>query len=247
MISGAAVAFFEGERRRALVAGFLLGAVFMGHLLVIHLRPSGTSVTDLAIYGTCLVPLALALGRPAYGRYLVAAGFVVAAIVVPPVALLPLAQPPSSMIASINEAAAYIRDIKRQVVVVFHDNRAHPLTIEALALYTGQLPPVVGGSSWLREQFLGNARLLSDPHDTRELLPAIMRGDVIIWGSAPGAPAAETYFPELKSLTDNEQGVLRTFEIEQGSHTAHIGYLPAPCVTARTAASLPDPRCGPSR
>ena len=71
----------------------------------------------------------------------------------------------------------------------------HLATIEALALYTGQLPPVVGGSSSLRERFLGGTHILSDPRDPRELVPAIMRGDVIMWGSAPGTPAAETYFP----------------------------------------------------
>jgi hypothetical protein len=47
------------------------------------------------------------------------------------------------------------------------------------------------------------------------------RGDVIMWGSRPGAPLAETYYPNLKLLTDDQQAVLRTFETEPGGHTAH--------------------------
>jgi hypothetical protein len=244
MIGGAAVAFLTGDRRQAIVAGMLLGGMLIGHVLVISLRPSGTSVIDLAIYGTCLIPLGLAIGRSARRGYVAAAALVIAAIVVPPVAFLPPPQPLSSMMARINEAAAYVRSLKRPVLVVIHDNRAHPLTIEALALYTGQLPPVAGGSSSLRERFLGDTRILSDPRDPRELVAAIMRGDVIMWGSAPGAPAAKTYFPDLKLLTDDKQAILRTFEIEQGSHTAHIGYLPAACFTITSApGSTPDPGC----
>jgi hypothetical protein len=227
-IGGVAAAFLNGQRRQAMVAGTILGAVLIGHVLVITLRPSGTSVIDLAIYGTCLIPVGLAIGRPERRGYVAAAALVIATIVIPPVAFLPPPQPPSSMMARINEATTYVRSLKRPVLVVFHDNRAHPLTIEALALYTGQLPPLVGGSSSLRERFLGDTHILSDPRDPRELVPAIMRGDVIMWGSAPGAPAAETYFPDLKLLTGDKQAILRTFEIEQGSHTAHIGYLPAP-------------------
>jgi hypothetical protein len=244
MTGGAAVAFLDGDRRRAMVAGTLLGAVLIGHVFVISLRPSGTSVIDLAIYGTCLIPLGLAIGRAARRGYVAAAALVIAAIVIPPVAFLPPPQPRSSMMARINEAAAYVRSLKRPVLVVFHDNRAHPLTIEALALYTGQLPPVVGGSSSLRERFLGDTHILTDPSDPRELVPAIMRGDVIMWGGAPGAPAAETYFPDLKLLTSDKQAILRTFEIEEGSHSAHIGYLPAPCFPIRGAAgSTQDPSC----
>jgi hypothetical protein len=229
MVTGAAYAFLNGRKRRSVVAGMLLGAVLIGYIIVIILRPSGTSVIDLAIYGTCLIPLGLAIACATGGGYAAAAVLVIAAIVVPPVGFLPPPQPQSSMMVQINEAAAYVRSLKRPVLVVLHDNRAHPLTIEALALYTGQLPPVVGGSSWLREPFLGATRILSDPRDPRDLVPAIMRGNVIIWGSAPGAPAAETYYPDLKLLTGDKQAVLRTFEIEPGSHTAHIGYLPASC------------------
>ncbi len=85
------------------------------------------------------------------------------------------------MMVRINQATAYVRSLKRPVLVVIHHNSAHPLTIEALALFTGQLPPVAGGSSPLRERFLANTRILSDPHD---LVLAITRGDVIMWGSA---------------------------------------------------------------
>jgi hypothetical protein len=229
MIGGVTSGFVDGQRRRSMVASMLLGAVLIGHFVVIRLRPSGTSVIDLAIYGTCLIPLGLAMGRVTRRGYIAAAAFVIAAIIIPPVVLLPPSRPPSSMIGRINEAAAYVRSLKRPVLVVFHDNRAHPLTIEALALYTGQLPPVASGSSPLREQFLGVARILTDPRDPRELVRAIHAGDVIIWGSAPGAPGAETYYPDLKLLTGDKQAVLRTFEIERGSHTAHIGYLPTSC------------------
>jgi hypothetical protein len=62
---------------------------------------------------------------------------------------------------------------------------------------------------------------------------------VIIWGSAPGAPLAEASYPHLRLLTDNGQTVLRTFEIAPGSHTAHIGYLPAPCATPMSGAGCP--------
>jgi hypothetical protein len=188
------------------------------------------------------MPLGLAIGRVAYRGYVAAAALVIAVIVVPPVALLPPPQPPSSMMAHVSEAAAYV-SLNRPVLVVFHDNRAHPLTMEALALYTGQLPPIVSGSSPLRERFLGDTHILSDPLDPRALVPAIMRGDVIMWGSAPGAPTAETYFPDLKLLTGDKQAILRTFEIERGGHTAHIGYLPIPCVTASTAGSISDAGC----
>lgn len=243
MISGAVSAFANGDRRRSIVASILLGAVLIGHSVVIRLRPSGTSVIDLAIYGTCLIPLGLAMGVRRRG-YIAAAALLIAAIIIPPVVLLPPSRPPSSMIGSISEAAAYVRSLKRPVLVVFHDNRAHPLTIEALALYTGQLPPVASGSSPLREQFLGGARILTDPRDPRELVRAIHAGDVIIWGSAPGAPVVETHYPDLKLLTGNDQSVLRTFEIEPGSHTAHIGYLPSQCLANMSAAgSTQDPSC----
>jgi hypothetical protein len=225
MIGGAAAALLNGPRRQAVIAGMLLLAVLIGHIHVIRVRPSGTSIVDFAIYGTCLIPLGLAVGRAGYRGYAAAAALVTAVILVPPVTLIPPAQPPSSMMVRINQATAYVRSLKRPVLVVIHHNSAHPLTIEALALFTGQLPPVAGGSSPLRERFLANTRILSDPHD---LVLAITRGDVIMWGSAPGAPPAERYYPALSLLTDDKRAVLRTFEIEEGSHTAHIGYLPAP-------------------
>jgi hypothetical protein len=243
LVSGTLFAFLDGERRRATVAGMLLGSVFIGHMLVIRSRPSGTSVVDLAIYGTCLIPLGLAISSASYQGYVAAAALITGLIVLPPVSFLPPSQPASSMIAKVNEAAGYVRSLNRPVLVVFHDNRAHPLTIEALALYTGQLPPIVTGSKSLREQFLGNTRILSDPRDPSELISAINRGDVIIWGSAPGAPLAETYYPDLKLLTANERAVLRTFEIELGSHTAHIGYLSALCPIMGGAGSRPGTAC----
>jgi len=220
----------------ATVASLLLGGVLIGHTLVIRSRPSGTSVVDLAIYGVCLAPLGLAISGTLYRGYVAAAALVVAVILVPPVSLLPPRQHPSSMIAHVTEAATFVRSLNRPVLVVFHDNRAHPLTMEALALYTGQLPPIVSGSRSLRERFLGGTRILSDPRDPRDLVTAIQRGDVIMWGSAPGAPAVETYFPDLRLLTENKRAVLRTFEIERGGHTAHIGYLPAPCFAIMSAA-----------
>jgi hypothetical protein len=223
MIAGSVAGFLDGQRRKAVIAGAILAAVLTGHVIVIRSRPSGTSVVDLAIYGACLIPLGLAIGRLTYRRYIAAAVLVVAAIIFPRPVLLPPSQPPSGrIIARLTEAATYVRSLGRPVRVVVHDNRAHPLTIEALALYTGQLPPVAGGSSWLRERFLANTQLLHDPGD---LLPAIMRGDVIIWGSAPGAPLAELQYPELSLLTDEEHSVLRVIEIEPQSHTANIGYL----------------------
>jgi len=225
MIGGAASAFLNGHRRHAIIAGMLLLAVLAGHIHVIRVRPSGTSVVDLAIYGICLIPLGLTIGRTGYRGYAAAAALVIATILIPPVMLIPPTQPPSSMIDRINEAAAYVRSLKRPVLVVIHHNSAHPLTIEALALFTGQLPPVVGGSSRLRERFLPDTRIVSDPDD---LVRAITRGDVIMWGSAPGAPPVEKYYPAITLLTDDKRAVLRTFEIEVGSHTAHIGYLPAP-------------------
>jgi hypothetical protein len=246
MIVGTVFAFLDGERRRATVAGMLLGAVLIGHVLVIRSRPSGTSVVDLAIYGACLMPLGLVISRASYRGYVAAAVLVTGVVVIPPVSFLPPFQPSSSMMAHVTEAAAYVRSLNRPVLVVFHDNRAHPLTIEALALYTGQLPPIVSGSRSLRERFLGDTRILSDPRDAGELVPAIKRGDVIMWGSAPGAPAAETYFPDLRLLTGNKQAILRTFEIG-GGHTAHISYLPGPCVTVSPAASLADTACDPTR
>jgi hypothetical protein len=239
-IGGTVFAFLDGKRRRATVAGMLVTAVFIGHVLVIRLRPSPTSVIDLAIYGACLMPLGLAISGTLYRGYVAAAALAIAVIVVPPMSFLPPSQPPSSLMAHVTKAAAYVRSLKRPVLVVFHDNRAHPLTIEALALYTGQLPPIVSASRSLRERFLGDTRILSDPRDPHELVPAIKRGDVIIWGSAPSAPAAETYFPDLRLLTGDKQAVLRTFEIERGGHMAHIGYLPEPCVMPNTAGSLPD-------
>jgi hypothetical protein len=246
-ISGTLFAILDGERRRATVAGMLLTAVLVGHALVITLRPSPTSVIDLAIYGTCLMPLGLAISGASYRGYVAAAALAIAVIVFPPASFLPPSQPSSSIMAHVTKAAAYVRSLKRPVLVVLHDNRAHPLTIEALALYTGQLPPIVSGSRSVREQFLGDTHILSDPRDPRELVPAIKRGDVIIWGSAPGAPAAETYFPDLRLLTEDKQAVLRTFEIQGGGHAAHIGYLPEPCVMANTAGSLPATGCESSR
>jgi hypothetical protein len=242
-VAGTVFAFLDGKRRRATVAGILLTAVLIGHVLVIILRPSPTSVIDLAIYGTCLMPLGLAISGASYRAYVGAAALAIVVIVVPPVSFLPPSQPSSSMMAHVTQTAAYVRSLKRPVLVVFHNNRAHPLTIEALALYTGQLPPIVSGSTSLRERFLGDTRILSDPRGSRELVPAIKRGDVIIWGSAPGAPAAETYFPDLRLLTEDKRAVLRTFEIERSGHMAHVGYLPEPCVVG----SIPDTGCDPSR
>jgi hypothetical protein len=240
LIGGTVFAFLNGKRRLAAVAGMLLTAVLIGYVFVIALRPSPTSVIDLAIYGACLMPLGLAISGSLYRGYVAAAALAIVVIVVPPVSFLPPSQPRSSIMAHVTEAAAYVRSVKRPVLVVFHDNRAHPLTIEALALYTGQLPPIVNGSRSLRERFLGDTRILSDPRDPRELAPAIKRGDVIIWGSAPAVPAAETHFPDLRLLTGDKQAVLRTFEIERGGHTAHIGYLPEPCAMPNTAGSPPD-------
>jgi hypothetical protein len=223
LIAGTAAAFLDGERRKAVAAGAILGFVLLGHCLVIRIRPSGTSVIDMAIYGTFLIPISLAIGRIDYRRYGVTAAAVLIAILVPRPLLVPPQQPSLNMTARINEASAYVRSLSRPVRVVVHDNRAHPLAIEALALYTGQLPPVRGTSPSLRDRFIPDAKMISQRSDLQD---AIAHGDVIIWGSAPGAPSVETDYPDIASFQSDSRAVIRTIEIVPGSHTAHIGYLP---------------------
>jgi hypothetical protein len=222
LVAGVTVAFWDGERRKAVAAGVILGFVLLGHCLVIRVRPSGTSVVDLAIYAIFLIPISLAISQLEYRRYGVAAAAVLIAILVPRSLLVPPHQRTFNMAARINDTSAYVRSLNRPVRVVLHDNRAHPLTIEALALYTGQLPPVRGTLPSLRDGFIRDAKMISKPSDLQD---AIAHGDIVIWGSAPGAPSVETDYPDIASFKGDPRAIIRTFEIVPGSHTAHIGYL----------------------
>jgi hypothetical protein len=65
----------------------------------------------------------------------------------------------SPLLSKMDEASNYVRSVGRPVSVIVHDHRAHPLTIEALALYTGQLQPLVPGSPNLRGAFLRGAEI----------------------------------------------------------------------------------------
>lgn len=219
------ISFLEGRRRQSVIATILLGGIFLGHVMVIRQRPSGTSVIDTAIFGAMLVPIALAMGKMEYRRYYAAAALAVLSCLVYAPALLPPKQPPNTIINKMAEASAYARSLKRPIRVIVHDNRAHPLIIQALALYTGQLPPLRPGKISFRDVFIPNTELFGDPNGLQAIIDA---GDVIIWGSGPTAPKAEEAFPGLVAFEADPRAVIRVFEIEPGAtgHTAYIGYKP---------------------
>lgn len=219
------LSFRDGRRRQAVIATILLGCIFLGHVMVIRQRPSGTSVIDTAIFGAMLVPIALAVGRLEYRRYYAAAALAVLSCVIYAPMLLPPKQAPNTIINKMTEASAYARNLRRPIRVIVHDNRAHPLIIQALALYTGQLPPLQPNRISLRDVFIPNTELVGDPNGLQSMIDA---GNVIIWGSGPTAPIAEEAFPVLTALKADPRAVIRVFEIEPGptGHTAYIGYYP---------------------
>ncbi len=220
---GVAAAFVSGECRKAAIAAVLLFGIFSAHCMVIRARPSGTSVIDLAIYGAMLVPIAVALLRERRS-YVVAgvAGFALAIAAAWPI-YLPAQIETAGLATKMDEASAYEKQLDRPVSVVIHDNRAHPLTIEALALYTGQLQPLrTEVKTSLRDAFLGD---VDRPPTDAAIQAAISSGRTIVWGSAPNVPLVEEIFPSMKAFKANPRLIEKVIVMSPGSHTAHIAYI----------------------
>jgi hypothetical protein len=223
LVGSSILSFVEGQRRKLLIVSTVLASLALAHCFVISTRPSGTSVIDFTIYGTMLVPISIALLPEcvAYQR-LGFAGLLAAVLVALP-NMLPAASPQTDFIAKVNEASDYVKLLGRPVSVIVHDNRAHPLTLEALALFTGQLQPLQPGTARnLRQEFLRGADLLTTDD---QIKAAIAAGRTIIWGSAPTAPIIENVFPSIAAFETNPRNVERVMDISPGAHTAHIAYL----------------------
>lgn len=225
LCGGITAAYFFGHRRKAIVAGSLFFGLVFAHLLVIAARPARTSVIDLAIYGAMLVPISVAL-MPALPRYrLLGIAALGVAVVAAMPNICPDATQPSPLVSRIDEASAYEKSVGRPVSVIVHDNRAHPLTLEALALYTGQLQPLVPGYTDLRKAFLGDAKLLTTLSTDEQLQEAIAAGRLIVWGSAPNAPDVETSFPSIAALTKNADAVQHQIEMLPGWFVTRFAYV----------------------
>jgi hypothetical protein len=223
LVASLILCFVEGQRQRTLIVSTLLAGLALAHCLVIHTRPSGTSVVDFTIYGAMLIPITIAFlpERTVYQR-LGFAGLLAAVLVAVP-NVLPVPSPQTDFMARVNEAGDYVRSLGRPVSVIVHDNRAHPLTIEAFALFTGQLQPLQPGTPRnLRQQFLRGADLLTT---NDQIKAAIAAGRTIIWGSAPIAPRIEDVYPSITALEADPRKVERVIDISPGAHTAHIAYL----------------------
>jgi hypothetical protein len=146
----------------------------------------------------------------------------------------------NDLLATIKAEADYVRGLERPAVVVIGDNRSQPRTIEALALYTGQLglmaserapeagnPPAVPVSNRFRQRILGDTVIVSSPTQQDDFLrSAIADGHAVIWGSFDNVPQTEDQFPQLRELKQRPDVVMRSFLMETGGNrTAYVAFI----------------------